>query len=72
MFTKDCTRHADCSKSSLRCEEQTSGERCTHDCCYGDLCNLGGNSKADGIGRLASILSLLLAIKFTFVEFQCF
>lgn len=72
-FTKDCTSHNDCSRSRLRCDEQTSGDdSCTHDCCYGELCNLGGNSKAHGDGNLASILALLLAIKFTFMEFQCF
>lgn len=72
IFTKDCAPYMDCSKLSSRCNGQSNGaEMCSHECCHGDLCNMGMSYKANSNGSVALLLAAVLAIQFAFRESIC-
>lgn len=65
IFIKDCAAQTDCYNSDRHCNKHTVlAGTCSYECCHGDLCNKGRNSKESVNVRLVLIITVFAAIKF--------
>lgn len=65
IFKKDCARQTDCSNPSRFCNEHNNvADKCWYECCHGDLCNVGRNSKENANRSLALLFAVVMGIKF--------
>lgn len=65
IFAKDCASGRECSRPHSHCNEGSSfAETCLYDCCHGQLCNMGTNSKTNPLGSWAFLSASVLTIIF--------